>query len=80
NESGCQVSSNDIIVTNGCLEALSVCLRAVAKPGATIALESPGFVGSLQLIESLGYKALEIPCHSVTGMSLEALELALEQW
>ncbi|SGY92920.1 Transcriptional regulator, GntR family [Moritella viscosa] len=80
NESGCQVTSNDIIVTNGCLEALSVCLRAVAKPGATIALESPGFVGSLQLIESLGYKALEIPCHSVTGMSLEALELALEQW
>ena len=80
NESGCQVSSDDVIVTNGCLEALSVCLRAVAKPGATIALESPGFVGSLQLIESLGYKALEIPCHPVTGMSLEALELALEQW
>jgi len=32
------------------------------------------------LIESLGYKALEIPCHPVTGMSLEALEMALDQW
>lgn len=80
NESGCQTRADDVIVTNGCLEALSVCLRAVAKPGATIALESPGFVGSLQLIESLGYKALEIPCHPVTGMSLEALEMALDQW
>jgi len=47
---------------------------------ARFALESPGFVGSLLLIESLGYKALEIPCHPVTGMSLEALEMALDQW
>ena len=79
-EYGCRLNADDLIVTNGCLEALSICLRAVAKPGDTIAIESPGFVGLFQLIESLGFKALEIPCHSVDGMSLEALELALEQW
>ena len=77
---GCKLTNEDLIITNGCLEALSICLRAVAKPGDTIAIESPGFVGLLQLIESLGFKALEIPCHSVTGLSIEALELALEQW
>lgn len=80
NESGCRLHADELIVTNGCLEALSICLRAVAKPGDTIALESPGFVGLFQLIESLGYQALEIPCHPIDGISLEALELALEQW
>ncbi|TQV86365.1 PLP-dependent aminotransferase family protein [Aliikangiella coralliicola] len=80
NEYGCRVKADELIVTNGCLEAMSICLRAVAKPGDTIAIESPGFVGLFQLIESLGYKALEIPCHPIDGISLEALELALEQW
>lgn len=80
NQSGCGLVANDLIITNGCLEALSICLRAVANPGDTIAVESPGFVGLFQLIESLGYKALEIPCHPTEGMSLQALELALSQW
>ncbi len=80
NEAGCRLSVDDLIITNGCLEALSICLRAVAKPGDTIAIESPGFVGLLQLIESLGYNALEIPCHPADGLSIEAIELALQQW
>ncbi len=80
NEAGCLLNADDLIVTNGCLEGLALCLRAVAKPGDTVAIESPGFVGLFQLIESLGYKALEIPCHPTDGLSLEALELALEQW
>jgi DNA-binding transcriptional MocR family regulator len=79
-ENGCQLEAEDLIITNGCLEALSLCLRAVAKPGDTVAIESPGFVGLFQLIESLGFKALEIPCHPTDGMSLQALQLAIEQW
>ncbi|NQZ08126.1 MAG: PLP-dependent aminotransferase family protein [Algicola sp.] len=79
-EAGCQIKAEELIITNGCLEALSICLRAVAKPGDTIAIESPVFVGLLQLIESMGFKALEIPCHPTQGLSLPALELALEQW
>ncbi|MET1253568.1 PLP-dependent aminotransferase family protein [Aliikangiella maris] len=80
NQSGCQISAEDLIITNGCLEALSICLRAVAQPGDTIALESPGFIGLFQLVESLGFRAVEIPCHATEGMSLEALQLAIEQW
>ena len=79
-QSLCHVGADELIITNGCLEALSICLRAVAQPGDTIAVESPGFVGLLQLIESMGYKALEIPCDIQDGMSLPALELALDQW
>lgn len=76
---GCNLTADDLIVTNGCMEALNLCLRAVAKPGAIVALESPTYFGLLQIIESLGMKALEIPTHPRDGISLEALALACER-
>ncbi|MYM23868.1 aminotransferase class I/II-fold pyridoxal phosphate-dependent enzyme [Duganella sp. FT135W] len=71
------VDPNEIVVTGSCTEAISLCLRAVAKPGDTIAIESATYFVLLQLIESLGMKALEIPTHPKTGPSIDALELAL---
>jgi DNA-binding transcriptional MocR family regulator len=79
-DAGVAVSPDDVVVTNGCQEALVLCLRAVAAPGDTVAIESPAFYGILQAIESLGLKALEIPTDSRQGISLDALRLALEQW
>jgi DNA-binding transcriptional MocR family regulator len=79
-DAGYTLTPDDIVITNGCQEALVLCLRAVADPGATIAIESPSFYGTLQAIECLGMQALEIPTHPETGISLAALELALEQW
>jgi len=76
---GCNFTADDVIVTNGCMEALNLCLRAVAKPGDIVALESPTYFGLLQIIESLGMKALEIPTHPRNGISLEALALACER-
>lgn len=73
---GCRLGVDDIVITDGCMEALNLCLRAVAKPGDTIAFESPTYYGLLQIVESLGMKALEIPTHPRDGISLEALELA----
>lgn len=72
-----QVDPNEIVVTGSCTEAISLCLRAVAKPGDTIAIESATYFVLLQLIESLGMKALEIPTHPKTGPSIDALELAM---
>ncbi|MEM9101178.1 MAG: PLP-dependent aminotransferase family protein [Pseudomonadota bacterium] len=80
NDQGCQSSPETLVITNGCQEAISLSLRAVAKPGDTIAIESPTFVGILQVIEALGMKALEIPTHHREGISLTALEMALDQW
>ncbi|MDD3518633.1 MAG: PLP-dependent aminotransferase family protein [Chromatiales bacterium] len=79
-DAGCRVTPDEIVITSGCLEAMSLGLRAVARPGDVIAIESPTFYGLLQVIESLGMKALEIPTHPVDGISLEALRLAIEQW
>lgn len=43
-ESGMVLAAEDITVTHGCIEALNLALRAVAQPGDTIAVESPGFL------------------------------------
>ncbi|MGJ0493163.1 PLP-dependent aminotransferase family protein [Methylobacter sp.] len=79
-EAGCQVSPDDIVITNGCQEALTLALRAVTQPGDIVAIESPTFYGLLQVIESLALKAIEIPTHPRDGMALDALQLACEQW
>ena len=52
----------------------------MTQPGDTIAVESPTFYGLLQILESLGLRALEIPTSASTGLSLEALELALRTY
>ena len=77
---GSHASAKHILVTNGCQEALWLALQTVAQAGDIIAIESPTFYGLLQVIEALGMKALEIPTDPQTGISLPALELALEQW
>jgi DNA-binding transcriptional MocR family regulator len=79
-ETGCLLGPDDIVVTDGCQEALNLALRAVARSGDIVAIESPAFFGTLQAIESLGMQALEIPSDPETGISLEALTLALDRW
>jgi DNA-binding transcriptional MocR family regulator len=75
---GCRIDHRNLVITNGCMEALNLCLRAVTRPGDTVALESPTYYGFLQILQALGLKALEIPTHPRNGMSLEALEVALQ--
>lgn len=74
---GMALSPEDVLPTHGCIEALNLALRAVAQPGDTVAVESPTFYGLLQVLESLGMRALEIPTSPQTGLSIEALELAI---
>ncbi len=75
---GCALDAGDIVITASCTQAVHLCLRAVTSPHDVIALESPTFFGYLDLIESLGLRVLEIPTHPATGLSLSALELALD--
>jgi DNA-binding transcriptional MocR family regulator len=79
-DSGCRLHPDDIITTTGCQEALATCLKAITQPGDVVVVDSPSFYGSMQAFNVQGLKVLEIPTHPETGISLEALELALEQW
>ncbi|MBV1877290.1 MAG: PLP-dependent aminotransferase family protein [Pseudomonadales bacterium] len=79
-EFGCATGPDEIIITNGCQEALTLALKAVTKPGDIVAIESPTFYGLLQVLESLGLEALEMPTNPRTGISVAALDLALTRW
>lgn len=74
---GMRINPNDIIITNGAQEALSLALRAVAKAGDIIAVESPCYYGLLELIESLQMLALEIPLCAEEGLSVEDVKAAI---
>lgn len=76
--SGCQLSPNDIVITSGGVEAISLCLHAVCNPGDIVAIESPMYFGTLQLLEVHGIRALEIPTNPRDGISLSALQFAIE--
>jgi DNA-binding transcriptional MocR family regulator len=75
---GCSLAPGDIVTTSGCSEAINLCLRAICKPGDTVAIESPICFDQLHYLEVLGLKALEIPTHPRDGISLEALRFAVE--
>ncbi|WP_299183632.1 PLP-dependent aminotransferase family protein [uncultured Neptuniibacter sp.] len=71
---------HEIVITHGAQEAVSLCLRSVAQPGDTIAVESPCYYGTLQCIEALGLNVLELPSNPIGGTNLDALTQALQQW
>jgi len=77
---GCHFSAADVTITAGCQHALSLALQLSCQPGDIVAVESPGFYGVLQLIETMGLKVLEIPVSADTGLSTIALEQALKDW
>jgi DNA-binding transcriptional MocR family regulator len=76
--SGCSLSPNDIVITSGGIEAVDLCLHAVCKPGDIVAIESPMYFGTLQCLEVHGLRSLEIPTHPREGISLDALQFAIE--
>jgi len=75
---GLDLQPDELLVTNGSTEALNVALRAVTRPGDAVVVESPVYFGLLQMLGNLGLRAIELPCTPGEGMSLEALEYALE--
>ncbi|MGE5375258.1 MAG: PLP-dependent aminotransferase family protein, partial [Bacteroidota bacterium] len=75
---GCSLSPADILITSGGTQGIDFSLHAVCRPGDIVAIESPSYFGTLQTLEAHGLRALEIPTHPRDGISLEALEFAIE--
>jgi DNA-binding transcriptional MocR family regulator len=74
---GCAVDPDEIVLTNGCMEALNLSLRAVTRPDDIVAVESPTFFGILDLLESLQLRVLSIPASCEEGIDLAALRRGL---
>ncbi|MEM6161516.1 PLP-dependent aminotransferase family protein [Erwinia sp. P6884] len=77
---GVQVSPDEIVITNGAMEALNLSMQAVTEPGDWVIIENPCFYGALQVIERLKLKAVAIATDPQHGMDLDELERALARW
>lgn len=75
---GCSLDPDNITITGGCMDSVALCLRAVTQPGDVVALESPSHFSFLEVLQALQLRALEIPTHPRHGISLDALQLALD--
>ena len=74
---GFAADPEEVIVTGGALEGVYLALRAVTRPGDVVAIECPAYYGTLQTLESLGLRVVEIPCHPGAGLDVDALERIL---
>jgi DNA-binding transcriptional MocR family regulator len=77
-DAGCALSPEDIVITCGCQEALSLSLRTLTRPGDTVAVESPTYFGVVKILETLGLKACEVPTYPREGVCLDELAERLD--
>lgn len=74
---GLSVAADEIVITNGALEALNLCLSVLTEPGDSVVIECPSFYGALQALEARGVQAIQVPTHPCEGVDLAALEAAI---
>lgn len=76
---GISMQADELVVTNGAMEALNLCLQAVTQPGDVVVVESPTFYAALQTLERLHLNAVEVETDPTEGVRLDALEALLKR-
>ena len=74
-----RVTPEDILITNGCMEAVALALLATTRPGETVAIESPTNYSFLQLLKELNVMVAEVPTDPKTGIDVGELEIAVRK-
>jgi GntR family transcriptional regulator/MocR family aminotransferase len=75
---GLQTRAENVLITAGSQQALSLVSQLLLKPGDVIMVESPTYSGALELFRALNFKVVGVPVDS-HGMQVEALEKLLQQ-
>jgi 2-aminoadipate transaminase len=71
-------SGDDLIITNGCQQALDLIGRVLLRPGDTVAVEDPVYTGQKNLLTGMGAQLVGIPV-GAEGMDTAHLERILER-
>jgi DNA-binding transcriptional MocR family regulator len=69
-------TGDDLIVTNGCQQALDLIARVLVRPGDTVVLEDPVYPGLKNVLLRAGAQLVGVPA-GVDGIELDALERAV---
>ncbi len=70
-------SADQVMVTNGSLEAGAMLFRQMLSPGDRVVVEQPSYDRTLLLLEQLGVEFVPIPLES-DGIDVDAMEAALK--
>src|SRR5262249_40810197 len=73
--SGIKVSPDEILITNGCQQALSLLHSALVQPGDAVAVENPTYSGALSVFCRGGQRFVPIPLGD-KGINLDMVEEA----
>ena len=76
---GVPLAADELVIANGAMEALNLCLQAVTQPGDIVVVESPTFYACLQALERLNLRAVEVATDPREGVVLSDLERLLGQ-
>lgn len=78
-QTGTAMRAEEVVVTSGATEALSLALRVVTSSGDVVLVETPTYYGILQTVAALGLKVLEVPNRLGQGIDVARLERLLQQ-
>jgi len=67
------LAPQELVICNGAMEALGLCLQALTRPGDVVAVEGPTFYAALQALERLHLRAVEVPTDPRLGVDPDAL-------
>jgi DNA-binding transcriptional MocR family regulator len=70
--------ADDLIVTNGCQQALDLIGRVLLRPGDSVAVEDPVYPGLKNLLAGMGVRLVGIPV-AADGVDLTQLARVLDQ-
>lgn len=70
---GVEIDPDEVVITAGALEAISLTLRTVTRPGDVVVLETPTYHGLLQAVAAQGLRVLEVP--NLPGRGIDAAQL-----
>lgn len=76
---GCKINSEQLIITDGALQALYIALASVTQSGDVIAVESPCIFSVLEVISNLKLKIIEVPVHYKNGFDIDYLKNVLNK-
>lgn len=79
-DTGATVMPEDIIVTSGAMEAISIAVRCLTRPGDLVLIQSPTFYCFLQLLDTLGLRVIEVPSRAEGGISPADVANAVSQY
>lgn len=72
-------NADELIITDGALQALYIALASVCNAGDVVAVESPCIFSALEVIRMLKLKVVEIPVRPNIGFDIDYLKKACSQ-